>query len=122
MHTYPCPQPICACETTRVGFDTICNTPLTPGLAVVTLDSSLGPTLVFSVHFCPDLCAPGKTSQSVTHPEIAPGHACLTSEFYAVRLSEKKVYLGGMSIQSILLSLEPGCHNILAFLGEDAGL
>jgi hypothetical protein len=25
-------------------------------------------------------------------------------------LPEKKVYLGGMSILSILLSLEPGCH------------
>jgi hypothetical protein len=56
------------------------------------------------------MCALGKTSRLVTHPEIALNQARLTSEFIAVELSEKKVYLGGMSILSILLSLEPGCH------------
>jgi hypothetical protein len=44
------------------------------------------------------------------HPEIASGQACLTIEFFAGGLPEKKVYLGGMSILSILLSLESGCH------------
>jgi hypothetical protein len=37
--------------------------------------------------------------------------ACLTSEFFSVGLPEKKVYLDGMNILSILLSLKPGCHN-----------
>jgi hypothetical protein len=37
--------------------------------------------------------------------------ACLTLEFSVGGLPEKKVYLGGMSILSILLNIEPGCHN-----------
>jgi hypothetical protein len=49
--------------------------------------------------------------QSVTHPKIALSQARLTPEFFASGLSEKMVYLGGMSILSILLSFEPGCHN-----------
>jgi hypothetical protein len=44
-----------------------------------------------------------------THPEIAPGQTYLTPEFYIVGILKKKVYLGGTSILSILLSLEPGC-------------
>jgi hypothetical protein len=63
------------------------------------------------IDYCPHLCTPGKSFRSVTHPEIAPGQARLTPEFFAGGLLEKKVYLGGMSILSILLSLEPGCHN-----------
>jgi hypothetical protein len=70
------------------------------------------PTLVFSMHFCPLLCTPGKTSLSITHPEIALGQARLTPDFFTGGLPEKKVYLGGMSILSILLSLELGCHNL----------
>jgi hypothetical protein len=50
---------------------------------------------------------------SVTHPRIAPGQACLTLELFAVELPEKKVYLGGMSILSILLSLESGYWRML---------
>jgi hypothetical protein len=65
------------------------------------------------VHFCPHLCTPSKTSWSVTHPEIALGQARLTLEFFACELLEKKVYLGGMSILSILLSLKLGCHTLL---------
>jgi hypothetical protein len=42
----------------------------------------------------------------VTHPEISPGQAHLTLEFFAGELLEKKVYLGGMSILSIILTLE----------------
>jgi hypothetical protein len=60
---------------------------------------------------CPYLCTFGKTSQSVTYPKIAPGQERLTPEFFTGGLSEKKVYLGGMNILSILLSLESGCHN-----------
>jgi hypothetical protein len=56
------------------------------------------------------LCTPGKTSRSVIHPEIAAGPARLTPEFFASGLPKKKVYLGGMSILSILLSFESGCH------------
>jgi hypothetical protein len=63
------------------------------------------------VYFCPHLCTPGKTYRLVTHPEIAPGQARITLGFFAGGLPEKKVYLGGMSILSILLSLESGCHN-----------
>jgi hypothetical protein len=47
----------------------------------------------------------------VTHPEIVLGQARLTPEFFIGELLEKKLYLGGMSILSILLSLELGCHN-----------
>jgi hypothetical protein len=90
---------------------TECNTPATPGLAVITPGSLLGSTLLFSVHFCPHLCTPRKTSQSVTHPKIAPDQACLTPEFFAGGLLENKVYLGGTSILSILLSPKSGCHN-----------
>jgi hypothetical protein len=57
------------------------------------------------------LCTLGKTSRSVTHPKITPGQARLTPEFFAGGLSEKKIYLGGISILSILLSLEIGWHN-----------
>jgi hypothetical protein len=46
----------------------------------------------------------------VTHPEIALDQACLTLDISAIGLTEKKVYLGGMSILSIILSLEPECH------------
>jgi hypothetical protein len=56
------------------------------------------------------LCTPGKTSRSVTHPEISLGQARLTPEFFTGGLLKKKVYLDGMSILSILLSLEPGCE------------
>jgi hypothetical protein len=55
--------------------------------------------------------APGKNSQSITHPEIALGHACLNPEFSAVGLPKKKIYLGDISILSIILSLESGCHH-----------
>jgi hypothetical protein len=56
------------------------------------------------------VCIPGKTSRSVTHPEIAPGQARFTPEFFEGGFLKKKVYLGGMSVLSILLSLESGCH------------
>jgi hypothetical protein len=63
------------------------------------------------MYFCPHLCTPRKTSRLVTHPEIALGQARLTPEYFSVGILEKKVYLGGISILSILLSLESGCHN-----------
>jgi hypothetical protein len=62
------------------------------------------------VHFCSHLCTFGKTFRSVTHPEIVPGQARLTPEFFIGGLSEKKVYVNGMSILSIILSLELGYH------------
>jgi hypothetical protein len=64
------------------------------------------------MHFCSRLCTPGKTFQSIIYPEIALNQACLTPGFFAGGFLEKKVYLGGMSILSILLSLESGCHNL----------
>jgi hypothetical protein len=36
---------------------------------------------------------------------------CLTLEFFTVGLMKKKVYHSGISILSILLNLESGCHN-----------
>jgi hypothetical protein len=52
----------------------------------------------------------------INHPyRIAPDQARLTSEFFAVDLLENKIYLGGMSIVSILLSLELGCHILVCF-------
>jgi hypothetical protein len=65
------------------------------------------------VHFYPHLCTLRKTSRSVTHPKIALGQSYLTPEFFAGGLPKKKVYLIGMSILSILLSLEPGCHKYI---------
>jgi hypothetical protein len=59
------------------------------------------------------LCTPRKTLQSINHPEIAQGQARLTPGFFVGGLPEKKVYLDGMSILSILLSLESGCHTDL---------
>jgi hypothetical protein len=50
------------------------------------------------------LYAPGNTSRSITHPEIAPGQARLTPEFFADGLPEKKLQLGGISMLLILLS------------------
>jgi hypothetical protein len=48
------------------------------------------------------------------------GQARLTSEFFTVGLTKKKVYLSGMSILSIILSIEPGCHrNLGALDGHD---
>ena len=43
-------------------------------------------------------------------PQISPGQARLTSEFFGDRLPEKKLQLVGMSILLILLSPGPGCH------------
>jgi len=40
----------------------------------------------------------------VTHPQISPGQARLTSEFFGNRLPEKKLQLVDMSILSIILS------------------
>jgi hypothetical protein len=50
------------------------------------------------------LYASGSTSRSVTHPKIAPGQACLTLEFFADGLPEKKLQLSGISMLLILLS------------------
>ena len=52
----------------------------------------------------------GRTSRSVTHAQISPGQARLTSEFFGDQLLEKKLQLACMSILLILLSLGPGCH------------
>ena len=49
------------------------------------------PTQVFSVHFVLTLAHPGITSWSVTHLQIAPGQACLTSEFFRDRLPGKEI-------------------------------
>jgi hypothetical protein len=43
--------------------------------------------------------------QSIIHPEIALRQVCLTLKFVIVEFSEKKIYLDGMSILSIILRL-----------------
>jgi hypothetical protein len=48
---------------------------------------------------------------SVGHPSSnCSKPSTLNPRVLSVRLPEKKIYLGGMSILSILLSLKPGCH------------
>jgi hypothetical protein len=56
------------------------------------------------------VCAPEKTS--ITYPEIATDQACLICEILIVELLKKKVYLDGMNILSILLSLESEYYNL----------
>ena len=68
------------------------------------------PTHIFSAHFVLTRAHPGITFRTVTHPQIAPGQARLTSEFFGDRLPENKLQLVGMSILLILLSPGPGCH------------
>jgi hypothetical protein len=63
------------------------------------------------MYFYPHLYALEKTSQSVTHPKITLSQVHLTPEFFVVGFLEKKVYPDGISILSILLSLESECHN-----------
>jgi hypothetical protein len=57
------------------------------------------------------LCAPEKTSRSVTHPKIALGQARLTQSFFRDMLPKKKMHLIGMSTLLILLSVGPGYHH-----------
>jgi hypothetical protein len=58
------------CEVLR------CNTPSTPGPAVLTPGSSLGSYIVPQTNtgllctLCPHSCAPDKTSRSATHPKL----------------------------------------------------
>jgi hypothetical protein len=57
------------------------------------------------MHFYSYLYALKKTSQSISHPKIALNQARLTPKFFQVGL-QKKIYLDGMNILSILLRLE----------------
>jgi hypothetical protein len=59
---------------------------------------------------CSHSCAPGKDFP-VGHPSSNRSRpSTLNLEFFLDELPEKKVYLVDMSILSILLSPEPGCH------------
>ena len=93
-----------------------CNVPPPRGRARLHLaafqdiDCPHRPTPVFSAHFVVTRAHPGRTSRSVTHPQISLGQARLTSEFFGDQLPEKKLQLVGMSILLILLSSELGCH------------
>ena len=75
-----------------------------------SLDWPHRPTLVFSTHFVLTRAHPGRTSRSITHPQVAPSQAHLTSKFFSNEVPEKKLQLIDMSILSILLSPEPGSH------------
>ena len=83
--------PVTPRPTPRVG-------PVTPGSSLGSLDWPHRPTLVFSTHFVLTRAHPGRTSRSVTHPQIAPSQARLISEFFSNELPEKKLQLVDMSI------------------------
>jgi hypothetical protein len=112
------PSPHTRRETVRVDSNTICNTPSTPRPVVLTPDSFLGSLSSPQTNtgllcaLCPQSCAPEKTSRSVTHPKIDLGQTRLTYRFFRDRLPKNKIYLVGMSILSILLSLGPGYHMV----------
>ena len=74
------------------------------------IDCPHRPTPVFSAHFVLTRAHLGRTSRSVTHPQISPSQARLTSEFFGDQLPEKKLQLVGMSILLILLCHGSGCH------------
>jgi hypothetical protein len=61
---------------------------------------------------CPHSCAPGNNFP-IGHPSSNRSRpSTLNLEFFSDELPEKKVYLVDMSILSILLSPEPGCHSL----------
>jgi hypothetical protein len=69
------PYPTHARETSRVAFDTTCNTPSTPRPAILTPGSSLRSYIVptdqpGSFALCPHSYALEKTSRSVTHAKL----------------------------------------------------
>jgi hypothetical protein len=108
--------------TARISSYTICNTPSTLGLTVLTPSSPLRSyikTLIltrenFSCVLCPHSYTPEKTFWSITHPQIAPRQTHLINLEVLSRLaSEKKIHLVGMSTLLILLSLESGYHHPL---------
>src|SRR6266540_2586430 len=76
-----------------------------PGSSLGSLDYPHRPTLVFPAHFILTRAHPGRTSRSVTHPQIAPGQARLTWRFFGDELSEKKMHLIGMS--SLINPIKP---------------
>jgi len=96
----------------------LCNAPPPRGRAYLHQIAYLGHRLPSQINislFCtlyPHSCA---TSRSVIHPQIVPGQACLTLEFFTDQLPEKKLQLVRMSILLILLSLGLGCHNVLVY-------
>src|SRR5664279_435723 len=67
--------------------------PVTPGSSPGSLEWPHRPTLVFSAHFVLTGAHPGRTSRSVTHPQIALGQARLTFEFFVNELPEQKLQL-----------------------------
>jgi len=74
-----------------------CNVPPPRGWARLHLSAYLGHRLPsqtntsFFAHFVLTRAHLGRTSRSVTHPQIGLGQARLTSQFFGDRLPEKKV-------------------------------
>jgi hypothetical protein len=62
---------------------------------------------------CPHSCAPGNNFPVGHASSNCSRPSTLNPEFFLDELQEKKVYLIDMSILSILLSPEPGCHSWL---------
>jgi hypothetical protein len=94
-----------------------CNTPSTPGLAVVTPGSSLGSYILPTDQhesFVHTLSSHMHTREnfSVGHPsQIAPSQARLNWRFFRDRLPKKNIHLVGMSTLLIILSLGTGYHH-----------
>jgi hypothetical protein len=110
------PNPHTPVKTARVGSDTTCNNPSTPGPVVLTPGSSLGSYSVpqNNESFVCALSSLIRTRENfpVGHPfQIAPSQACLTCRFFRDRLPKKKIHLVGMDTLLILLSLWPGYHH-----------
>jgi hypothetical protein len=111
---YPNPKPTHASKTARVGSDTTCNTPSTPGPFVLTPGNSLGSYVVPTDQYKSFMCTLSSLMRTqenfpVGHPsQIAPSQARLTWWFFRDRLPKKKMHLVNMSTLLILLSLGPG--------------
>jgi hypothetical protein len=91
------------------------NTLATPWLGLLPLSriSRQSPQINTSLFHAlyPHSCAPGNNFP-IGHPSSNRSRpSTLNLEFFLDELPEKKVYLVDISILSILLSPEPGCHN-----------
>jgi hypothetical protein len=67
---------------------------------------------------CPHSCAPGKDFPVGYPSPNRSGPSTLNPEFLWSEFPEKKLQLVDMSILSILLSPEPGCHNYSNYIGS----
>jgi hypothetical protein len=95
----------------------MCNSPSTTGPAVLTPGSSLVPYIVHTDQHESFVCTLSSLVLTreifpVSHPsQIAPSQAHLIWMLFRDRLPKNKIYVVGMDIILILLSLGPGYHH-----------